>query len=141
MKMAGKDEFLSKQSSAHSSLCSSSLSKDQIGESQPAEACWRKQVDQNLKRLQSLLFGADFALEKGDFSTAQLLGLRLLGFLDSQTHTDVDQTFIQPIRREAVEKIHVARRSLTPESDRYECFEAHTLSPILYSSRRNANER
>ena len=77
-------------------------------------------MDQNLKRLQSLLFGADFALEKADYSAAQLLGLRLLGFLDSHTHTDLDQAFIQPIRREALEKIHVARRSLMPESDRFE---------------------
>lgn len=115
--MAGKEEFQSKQSSTRSS----SLSKEQIGESQQEEACWRKQVDQNLKRLQSLLFGVDLALEKGDYSAAQLLGLRLLGFLDSQTRTDVDQAFIQPIRREVVEKINVARRSLMPESDRYEC--------------------
>ncbi|XP_022989866.1 ATPase family AAA domain-containing protein FIGL1 isoform X1 [Cucurbita maxima] len=122
--MAGKEEFQSKQSSTRSS----SLSKAQIGESQQEEACWRKQVDQNLKRLQSLLFGVDLALEKGDYSAAQLLGLRLLGFLDSQTRTDVDHAFIQPIRREVVEKINVARRSLMPESDR-QVFEQAKKAP------------
>ncbi|XP_038884179.1 ATPase family AAA domain-containing protein FIGL1 [Benincasa hispida] len=131
--MAGKEELLSKQTSMHSSLCSSSLSKQQIGDSQPEETCWRKQVDQNLKRLQSLLFGADFALEKGDYSAAHLLGLRLLGFLDSQTHTDVDQAFIHPIRREAVEKVHVARRSLMPESDRQVFEQAKTAPGCVFS--------
>uniref|UniRef100_A0A9I9CTV8 AAA+ ATPase domain-containing protein n=1 Tax=Cucumis melo TaxID=3656 RepID=A0A9I9CTV8_CUCME len=132
--MAGKEEFLSKQTSMLSSLRSSSPSKQQIGDSQPEEdICWRKQVDQNLKRLQSLLFGADCALEKADYSAAQLLGLRLLGFLDSHTHTDVDQAFIHPIRREAVEKIHVARRSLMPESDRQVFEQAKTAPGCVFS--------
>ncbi|XP_010250750.1 PREDICTED: fidgetin-like protein 1 [Nelumbo nucifera] len=80
--------------------------------------CWRKEVDENLKRLHSLLFGADLALERKDFLTAQILGLRLLGFLDSRSHNHVDEAFIHPIRSEISSKIDSARRSLAPESDR-----------------------
>ncbi|KAL3630829.1 Fidgetin-like protein 1 [Castilleja foliolosa] len=83
-----------------------------------SEACWRKEVDQNLKRLQSLLFGADSALEKGDFSSAQMLSLGLIGFLESHSQSSVDEAFIRPIRREADSKISLARRALIPESDR-----------------------
>lgn len=82
------------------------------------EVCWRKQVDDNLNRLQSLLFGAELALERNDFSSAQIFGLRLLGFLDSQSHSELDHAFISPIRREAVSKLGEARRSLIPDSDR-----------------------
>ncbi|XP_060667405.1 ATPase family AAA domain-containing protein FIGL1 isoform X3 [Ziziphus jujuba] len=81
------------------------------------EVCWRKQVDDNLKRLQSLLFGAELALENRDFSSAQLLGLRLIGFLDSHSHSDLDHAFIRPIRRQALSMLDSARRSLSPASD------------------------
>ncbi|KAL0344133.1 UNVERIFIED_CONTAM: ATPase family AAA domain-containing protein FIGL1 [Sesamum angustifolium] len=83
-----------------------------------SEVCWRKEVDQNLKRLQSLLFGADAALEKGDYDSAQVLSLALIGFLDSRSRTPVDEAFIRPIRGEAVSKLGIARRSLIPDSDR-----------------------
>lgn len=83
------------------------------------EVCWRKEVDQNIKRLQSLLFGADAALDKGDFGSAQVLSLGLIGFLDSRSQSSVDEAFIRPIRREAVTRIGTARRALTPDSDRY----------------------
>ncbi|KAK9272382.1 hypothetical protein L1049_002753 [Liquidambar formosana] len=105
--MAGKEG--SKQ------LSSPSSSRAKMEE---PEACWRKQVDLNLKRLQSLLFGADIALDKGDFSSAHILSLRLLGFLDSHSHSDVDEAFIRPIRREASSKVDTARRALIPDSDR-----------------------
>lgn len=82
------------------------------------DVCWRKQVDQNLKRLHSLLFGSDLALHEGDFSSAQVLGLSLIGFLDSHSHSDVDEAFIRPIRSQVYSKIHQARRSLIPDSDR-----------------------
>lgn len=85
------------------------------------DVCWRKQVDDNLNRLQSLLFGAELALERNDFSSAQIFGLRLLGFLDSQSHSELDHAFISPIRREAVSKLGEARHSLIPDSDRYAC--------------------
>lgn len=81
--------------------------------------CWRKEVDFNLKRLHSLLFGADLALDKEDFSSAHLLSLRLIGFLDSRSQNDVDRAFIPPIRRDALSKLDTALRSLVPESDRY----------------------
>ncbi|KAE8021335.1 hypothetical protein FH972_007233 [Carpinus fangiana] len=87
-------------------------------QSEPKETCWRKQVDQNLKRLHSLLFGAELALERRDPSAARFLGLCLIGFLDSQSRSDVDEAFIYPIRREATAKVDVAHRSLAPESDR-----------------------
>ncbi|OVA09515.1 AAA+ ATPase domain [Macleaya cordata] len=80
--------------------------------------CWRKEMDINLKRLQSHLFGVDRALEREDFSSAQILGLRLLGFLDSQSKSDVDKAYIHPIRQEVRSKIDTATRSLATESDR-----------------------
>ncbi|XP_022774268.1 ATPase family AAA domain-containing protein FIGL1-like [Durio zibethinus] len=80
--------------------------------------CWRKEVDQNLKRLQSLLFGAELCLEKQDFAAAQILLLRLLGFLDSRSHSEVDEAFTGPIRNGAVSKLDSARRALVQESDR-----------------------
>ncbi|XP_042007900.1 ATPase family AAA domain-containing protein FIGL1-like [Salvia splendens] len=82
------------------------------------EVCWRKEVDQNLKRLQSLLFGADVALEKGDFGSAQALSLALIGFLDSHSRSSVDEAFIRPIRREAVSRLGSARTASIPDSDR-----------------------
>ncbi|KAL5717616.1 Fidgetin-like protein 1 [Ranunculus cassubicifolius] len=85
---------------------------------QQSEICWRKQVDQNLKRLHSLLFGIDIALEKHDFSSAQILSLRLLGFLDSRTNDESDDVFINPIRRDVASKLDFARKSLANESDR-----------------------
>lgn len=82
-----------------------------------SEVCWRKEVDRNLKRLQSLLFGADAALEKGDFSLAQVLYLALIGFLDSQSRSPVDEAYIRPIRSEAVSKLGLVQRALIPHSD------------------------
>ncbi|CAN6572422.1 unnamed protein product [Malus baccata var. baccata] len=82
------------------------------------EVCWRKQVHDNLNRLHSLSFGAELALERHDFSSAQILGLRLLGFLDSQSHSPLDHAFIRPIRLETVAKLQAARRALIPLSDR-----------------------
>ncbi|XP_043703380.1 ATPase family AAA domain-containing protein FIGL1 isoform X2 [Telopea speciosissima] len=112
-----------------SSSSSSPAREKRMGKNNSAaELCWREEVDQNLKRLHSLLFGADIALERGDFSSAQILGLRLLGFLDSQTRTDVDEAFIDPIRREVASKIDTARRSLAPESDR-QAFEQAKRDP------------
>ncbi|KAG9446158.1 hypothetical protein H6P81_012286 [Aristolochia fimbriata] len=84
----------------------------------PSGPSWKSTVDENLKRLHSLLFGADLALQRGDFASAQILSLRLLGFLDSQTQTPLDEAFILPIRREAMLKLDSARRSLAPESDK-----------------------
>ncbi|MQL79791.1 hypothetical protein Taro_012242 [Colocasia esculenta] len=79
---------------------------------------WRQEADENLRRLHSLLFGCELALERGDAASAQVLGFRLLGFLDSRTESPVDAAFVAPIRAEAYSKIEAARRSLAPESDR-----------------------
>ncbi|KAK9120076.1 hypothetical protein Scep_018169 [Stephania cephalantha] len=79
---------------------------------------WRGEVDRNLKRLHSLMFGVDLAIERGDFSTAQVLSLTLLGFLDSRTTSDTEEAFVAPIRQSVCEKLDVARRSLAPEADR-----------------------
>lgn len=93
--------------------------------------CWRKEVEENVKRVQSLLFGVERALETHDSSSAYLLSLRLLGFLDSHSHEEEEEeeAFLQPIRREALSLLHSARRSLTPLSDRFAFFP--TLSPIV----------
>jgi hypothetical protein len=64
------------------------------------EIYWKKQVDQNLKWLHSLLFCVEPALERCNFSVARILGLRLLGFLDFHSHSEVDQAFIYPIHRQ-----------------------------------------
>ncbi|XP_073294098.1 ATPase family AAA domain-containing protein FIGL1 isoform X1 [Primulina huaijiensis] len=94
------------------------IAKPKVKSDGDSTTCWRKEVDENLKRLQSLLFGADAAFEKGDFWSAQVLALGLIGFLDSRTHSPVDEAFIRPILREAASKLGLARRSLIPDSDR-----------------------
>lgn len=106
--MAGKEE----------KAANSTTEKSVKEEISPTDVCWRKEMDRNLKRLHSLLFGADVALEKGDFASAQVLSVALIGFLDSRCHSDVDEAFIRPIRREALSKLGAARRSLIPTSDR-----------------------
>ncbi|KAL2457802.1 P-loop containing nucleoside triphosphate hydrolase superfamily protein [Abeliophyllum distichum] len=114
-----------------------SISKPKMEEE--SAVCWRKQVDDNLKRLHSLLFGADLALEKGDFSSAQVQALGLIGFLDSHSHSQVDDAFIRPIRREAVAKLDSARRSLIPVSDR-QAFEQAGRDPgCIFGKRSNIN--
>ncbi|KAK1369803.1 Fidgetin-like protein 1 [Heracleum sosnowskyi] len=81
------------------------------------ESSWRKQVDSNLKRLHSLVFASDFALQNRDFTSAQILSLRLIGFLDSRVQNDVDDSFILPIRRQAFSNLLAARTELLPNSD------------------------
>ncbi|PIA51182.1 hypothetical protein AQUCO_01100188v1 [Aquilegia coerulea] len=83
-----------------------------------SDICWRKEIDENLKRLHSLLFGIDLALERKDSTSAQILSLRLLGFLDSRINNETDEVFISPIRQEVTSKLEIARRSLVSESDR-----------------------
>ncbi|KAK7271116.1 hypothetical protein RJT34_26753 [Clitoria ternatea] len=89
---------------------------------------WRMNVEEKVKRVQSLVFGADKALENKDFSSAYVLALRLLGFLDAHSHSAVDEAFVLPIRRDALAKLHSARLSLTPQSDR-QAFEQAKKSP------------
>lgn len=107
--MAGKEEPVP---------FSSPLLKPKMEDPPDSQICWRKQVDENLKRLHSLQFGTDLALEKRDFSAAHLLSLRLLGFLDSHSLSDADEALTRTIRRDAVSKLDSARRSLALESDR-----------------------
>ncbi|XP_052196695.1 ATPase family AAA domain-containing protein FIGL1 [Diospyros lotus] len=116
--MAGKgDDTEVSASAAGSTPLSPSASRSERM-NRESEVCWRKEVDTNLKRLHSLLFGADIALQKDDFTSAHVLGLRLIGFLDSHCHNDVDEAFIRPIRRDASSKICTARQSLFRESNR-----------------------
>jgi hypothetical protein len=82
------------------------------------ENCWRMEVEEKLKRLHSLLFGAERALENQDFSSAYVLALRLVGFLESQPQSQIDQAFVLPIRRQALQILQSARRSLIPQTDR-----------------------
>ncbi|XP_078159436.1 P-loop containing nucleoside triphosphate hydrolases superfamily protein isoform X2 [Carex rostrata] len=83
---------------------------------------WRSDAGERLRRLQSLLFGTDLALERGEAATARILSLRLLGFLDSQTGVEsadqTDSAFVKPIRTEAASKLAMASRLLVPDSDR-----------------------
>lgn len=105
--------------------------KKKMGNESDSELCWRKEVDKNLKRLHSLLFGADVALENGDFHSGHVLALGLLGFLDSRSHSHVDEAFIRPIRRQALSKLDSARNSLTPFSDRY-IFTTYLCFPLSF---------
>ncbi|CAI8583552.1 unnamed protein product [Vicia faba] len=93
-----------------------------------SQKCWRKQVDENLKRLHSLLFGVERAIENYDFSSAYILSLRLLGFLDSHSQSEIDQAFIQHIRRQALTYLHTARKSITPVTNS-QAFEQVKRSP------------
>nr|TKW28198.1 hypothetical protein SEVIR_3G322800v2 [Setaria viridis] len=83
---------------------------------------WRKEAEERLRRLHSLLFGADAALERGDAAAAQALALRLLGFLDSQAVADGagpdDAVFVAPIRAAASARLAAASRARAPDSDR-----------------------
>lgn len=81
------------------------------------ETNWRAEVGANIRRLHSLLFGAEAAVERGDHSTAQLLGIRLLGFLDSRTVTPLDAVYITPIRAEVQSIVATASRALASNSD------------------------
>ncbi|KAK9714370.1 hypothetical protein RND81_06G089100 [Saponaria officinalis] len=80
---------------------------------------WRKEVDENPKRLQSLLFGTDLALDNRDYTSTQVLSLRRFGFLDSRSSTTVDAVVVRPIRRHAVSKLDAARSTLARHSARY----------------------
>ncbi|KAJ6298775.1 hypothetical protein OIU76_019851 [Salix suchowensis] len=124
--MAGKEEPVP---------FSSPLLKPRMEDSPDSKICWRKQVDENLKRLHSLQFGADLALEKRDFSAAHLLSLRLLGFLDSHSLSDADEALTRTIRSDAVSKLDSARRSLALESDRL-AFEQAGRAPGQVFSRK-----
>ena len=73
-------------------------------------------VLQKIQRLHSLLFGVDAASARGDAETALGLGLRLLGFLESECQTAEDVTFIEPIKRQVLGKI--AAVSLETQVDR-----------------------
>ncbi|KAM3255351.1 hypothetical protein ACQJBY_048583 [Aegilops geniculata] len=89
--------------------------------SSASQTNWRKEVDELLRRMHSLLFGADAALERGDAAAAQVLVLRLLGFLDSQTlsaYTGPEAAFVAPIRAAASSRLAAASRAGASVSDR-----------------------
>ncbi|CAL9169414.1 unnamed protein product [Musa hybrid cultivar] len=73
---------------------------------------WRREVDENLNRLRSLLFAADLALQRDHNAASRTLALRLIGFLDSRTRTHTDADLVASIRTEA------ASRALAFDSDR-----------------------
>lgn len=79
---------------------------------------WRQVVDRKLKRLHSLIFGAEVCLENGDAQTALCLGLRLSGFLESECRDTTDNLYITPIQRDLHSKMHVARQMLAADGDR-----------------------
>ncbi|KAL5980855.1 hypothetical protein ACLOJK_028775 [Asimina triloba] len=75
------------------------------------DGCWTKDVDEKLKRLHSLFFGADTTLERSDFASAQILFLRLLGFLNSvsQKASSHEQASIHHIHNEVLMKFDSTR--------------------------------
>lgn len=73
-------------------------------------------VQQKIHRLHSLLFGVDAAFTRGDSEIALGLGLRLLGFLESECETAEDVTYVEPIKKQVLEKIEAA--SLETQVDR-----------------------
>lgn len=83
-------------------------------------------VQQKIHRLHSLLFGVDAASTRGDTETALGLGLRLLGFLESECQTTEDVTYIEPIKKQVLEK--VAATSLETQFDRL-ALEQANVSP------------
>ncbi|KAF0887988.1 hypothetical protein E2562_006909 [Oryza meyeriana var. granulata] len=91
------------------------------GEGSGAPTNWRKEADERLRRLHSLQFGADVALEKKDPAGAQVLALRLLGFLDSQALSGGDAgheaCFVAPIRAAASSSVAAAIRARAEKSD------------------------
>ncbi|GAB2226012.1 hypothetical protein Droror1_Dr00021795 [Drosera rotundifolia] len=95
---------------------------------QPAATNWRLEIDHNTKRLQSLLFGADAALGNRDFAAAEILSLRLIGFLKSRCRSEVDEAFVRKIEKEAVSKLETARRALREGLDR-QVFEGAGRAP------------
>ncbi|XP_055805391.1 ATPase family AAA domain-containing protein FIGL1 [Solanum dulcamara] len=128
--MAGKED---------SSKNTAPSSKSEKMEDEKSEVSWRKEVDANLKRLHSMLFGAEVALKRKDFSSATVLGLGLIGFLDSHSHSDVDDAFIRPIRREALSIFDSARRSLITESDRHAFEQAGRDPGCIFTQGKNIN--
>uniref|UniRef100_A0A0E0MM13 AAA+ ATPase domain-containing protein n=1 Tax=Oryza punctata TaxID=4537 RepID=A0A0E0MM13_ORYPU len=84
---------------------------------------WRKEADERLRRLHSLQFGADVALEGKDPAGAQVLALRLLGFLDSQALSGDggaaghEASFVAPIRAAASSSVAAAIRARAGKSD------------------------
>ncbi|KAM0935885.1 putative microtubule-severing ATPase [Dioscorea sansibarensis] len=99
------------------------------------ERSWRGDADERLKRLHSLLFGAELALERGDPATAQILALRLLGFLDSNTHSSVDAVYIAPIRADASAKLVSASRAQASDADRQAFEQARRDSSHVFRKR------
>lgn len=96
---------------------------------------WRKEADDRLRRLHSLQFGADVALEGKDPAGAQVLALRLLGFLDSQAlpgdggAAGHEASFVAPIRAAASSSVAAAIRARAGRSDRYKPYPPNTATP------------
>ncbi|KAK1305882.1 Katanin p60 ATPase-containing subunit A1 [Acorus calamus] len=106
------------------------------------DSCWRRDVDENLRRLHSLKFGADRALEAGDHASASILGLRLLGFLDSHDSDGGDRASVDRIRLDVAAGVSSARRLLAPDSDRGDIDlekikQSKYFKSVIESSKRN----
>ncbi len=79
-----------------------------MGDSNLAKDVKQGATQQKVQRLNSLLFGVDLAFSKGDTQTALGLGLRLLGFLESECQTAEDVVYVEPIKRQVVQKLNAA---------------------------------
>lgn len=61
---------------------------------------WRREVDENLNRLRSLLFAADLALQRDHNAASRTLALRLIG------RTHIDAALVASILTEAASRAH-----------------------------------
>lgn len=87
-------------------------------------------IQQKIYRLHSFLFGIDAACSRGDSETALGLGLRLLGFLESECKSIEDVTYIEPIKRQVLKKIATA--SQETQVDRLALEEARAASDFKF---------
>lgn len=96
---------------------------------------WRQVVERKLKRLHSLIFGAEAGLESGDAQTALGLGLRLSGFLESECRDTTDHIYITPIQRDLHRKMDAARQMLAADGDCYAFEQARCKEDSIFCKR------
>ncbi|KAL3691251.1 hypothetical protein R1sor_004902 [Riccia sorocarpa] len=71
-------------------------------------------------RLHSLLFGSEESLAANDSETALGLALRLLGFLDSETKTEEEETYIRQVLKVVHSTLDTARRGTSSDRENQE---------------------
>ena len=87
-------------------------------DTEPPSKSWKAIVDEKLRRLHSLQFKAEEALENGDGEGSLMLNLCLLGFLESQCSTAEDRVFVSPIIDQTKQRIDASREKASVSIDR-----------------------